>query len=439
MRKGTAVRKDYQNQEIDTSQPAVPETVSVALAELAGEMREGLLALAVGTGLQVMAAIMEADVTAACGPKGRHDPDRTATRHGSGAGSVTLGGRRVPVTRPRIRGVDGSGELPVPSYELFSDTEILGRMALDRMLAGLSTRRYPVALEPVGRRTEQAATATSRSAVSRRFVAATETALAELLAADLSGLDLVAFMVDGVHFGEHCCVVALGIDIDGTKHPLSLVEGSTENATLVRELLVGLRERGLNVTRPILVVIDGAKALRRGVRDVFDHPVIARCQLHKVRNVQDRLPKKLHSVVAKRMRAAYHAETALAAQAQLEILAGELDRTQPSAAASLREGLDETLTVLRLGVPPTLARSLRSTNCVESLIGICRDHSRNVKRWRNGQMALRWCAAGMVEATTQFRRVNGHLHLRSLRTALERHVVAENVSVNEHNHISNAA
>src|SRR6185437_9239950 len=235
-------------------------------------------------------------------------------------------------------------------------------------------------------------------------------------------------MVDGVHFGEHCCVVALGIDIDGTKHPLSLVEGSTENATLVRELLVGLRERGLNVTRPILVVIDGAKALRRGVLDVFDHPVIARCQLHKIRNVEDRLPKKLRSVVAKRMRAAYRAETALAAQAQLQALAGELERTHPGAAASLREGLEETLTVLRLGVPPTLARSLRSTNCVDNMIGICRDHSRNVKRWCNGQMALRWCAAGMVEATAQFRRVNGHLHLRTLRAALERQVAAENVS-----------
>ena len=264
------MRKDYQNQEIDTSQPAVPDTVSVALAELAGEMREGLLALAVGTGLQVMAAIMEADVTAACGPKGRHDPERTATRHGRGAGSVSLGGRRVPVERPRMRAVDGSGELPVPAYELFSDTEVLGRMALDRMLAGLSTRRYDVGLEPVGAGIEQAATATSKSAVSRRFVAQTQTALAELLAADLSQLDLVAFMVDGVHFGEHTCVVALGIDIDGTKHPLSLVEGSTENATLVTELIVGLRERGLDVTKPILAVLDGSKALRRAVLDVFE-------------------------------------------------------------------------------------------------------------------------------------------------------------------------
>ena len=341
----------------------MPDTVSVALGELAGELREGLLALAVGTGLQVMAAIMEADVTAVCGPKGRHDPERTAVRHGHGAGSVSLGGRRVPVERPRMRAVDGSGELPVASYELFSDTEILGRMALDRMLAGLSTRRYPVALEPVGAHTEKAATATSRSAVSRRFVAQTETALAQLLAADLSQLDLVAFMVDGVHFGEHTCVVALGIDIDGTKHPLSLVEGSTENATLVTELIVGLRERGLDVTRPILAVLDGSKALRRAVLDVFDRPMIGRCQLHKIRNVEDHhLPEKLRTTVTSRMRRAYHADSALAAEAELCALDAELDRTHPGAAASLREGMAKTLTVLRLGVPPTLARTLRSTD-----------------------------------------------------------------------------
>jgi putative transposase len=434
------VRKNYQNQEIDTSRPAVPavpEQVSVALTELAGELHEGLLALAVGTGLQVMAAIMEEDVTAVCGPKGRHDPDRAAVRHGHGAGSVTLGGRRVPVERPRVRAVDDSGELPVPSYELFSDTEVLGRMALERMLAGLSTRRYPVALEPVGARTEQAATATSKSAVSRRFVAQTETALAELLAADLSGLDLVALMVDGVHFGEHTCIVALGIDIGGVKHPMALVEGSTENTTLVTDLIVGLRERGLDVTRPVLAVLDGSKALRRAVLDVFDRPVIARCQLHKVRNVQDRLPDKLRSVVAARMRRAYHADSALAAEAELTALATELDRTHPGAAASLREGMAETLTVLRLGIPPTLARTLRSTNAIESMISICRTHSANVKRWRDGQMALRWCAAGMVEAGKQFRRVNGHLHLRSLRDTLER--VTQPVAATRHDQAVDAA
>jgi putative transposase len=416
------VTKKYQNNKINT--PAgdgfvVPEQVNVAMAEIAGSMREGLLALAVGTGLQVMQVLMEADVTAMAGPKGKHDSTRTAVRHGSERGSVTLGGRRVPVTRPRVRAADGSKELPVPSYELFSGTEILGAMAMERMLAGLSTRRYPVGLEPVGEQVSASAGSTSKSAVSRKFVAMTETALAELLAADLSALDLVALMIDGVHFGESVCVVALGIDAQGTKHPLALAEGSTENATVVTDLLTGLRERGLDVTRPILVGIDGAKALRKAVADVFDHPVIQRCQLHKIRNVQDRLPQRLRSPVGKKMRAAYHADSALEAEAQLSALARELDKTHPSAAASLREGMAETLTVLRLGVPPTLARTLRSTNAIESMISICRTHSANVKRWRDGQMALRWCAAGMVEAGKQFRRINGHLHLPKLRAALD--------------------
>jgi len=417
----------------------VPERVSVAMNEIAENMSEGLLALAVGAGLQVMGALMDADVAALAGPRGRHDPARSAIRHGREAGSVTLGGRRVPVQRPRVRATDGSGELAVPAYELFNDTEVLGRMAMERMLAGLSTRRYGVGLEPVGEQVTASATASSKSAVSRRFVAMTETALADLLAADLSRLDLVAFMVDGVHFAESCCVVALGIGIDGTKHPLALVEGSTENATLVTELIVGLRERGLDVTKPILAVLDGSKALRRAVLDVFDHPVMARCQLHKTRNVKDHLPQRMRATVQERMRTAYHAGSALEAEAQLTTLARELDKTHPSAAASLREGLAETLTVLALDVPPTLARTLRSTNAIESMIGICREHAKNVKRWRDGQMAIRWCAAGMIEASKQFRRVNGHMHLPALRAALERHVAEQSVGVTRHDENVNAA
>jgi putative transposase len=412
--------------------------VQVALDEIAASAHEGLLAVAVGAGLQVMQALMEDDVTAVCGPKGRHDPQRIATRHGHEPGSVALGGRRVPISRPRMRAADGSGELPVLSYEEFAGSEVMGRMALERMLAGLSTRHYPVGLEPVGEHVEQTSSSTSKSAVSRKFVRATETALAELLAADLSGLDLVAVMVDGVHFAEHCCVVALGIDAEGAKHPLALAEGSTENTTLVRGLLTGLRERGLDTTRPILAVLDGSKALAAGVREVFDRPVLQRCQLHKIRNVRDHVPQKLRAVVVSRMRAAYRADSALAAQAQLETLADELDKTHPGAAASLREGLTETLTVLRLDVPPTLARTLRSTNAVESMISIARDHSTNVKRWRDGTMALRWCAAGMVEAGKQFRRVNGHLHLRALRAALERHT-AETVGPNRYGPTETAA
>ncbi|MBO0841473.1 MAG: IS256 family transposase [Sciscionella sp.] len=421
------MKQSYQTIDAAATAFGAPASVTVAVGEVIADVREGLLAMAVGTGLQVMVAMMNEDVAAACGPKGKHDPDRVATRHGSEDGSVTLGGRRVPIVRPRMRATDGSGELPLPSYELFSGTEVLGRLAMGKMLAGISTRGWPCGLEPVGADVEQRATSTSKSAISRRFVKATETALAELLARPLHELDLVALMLDGVHFGEHVCVVALGIGIDGTKYPLAVVEGDTENTTVVKDLLVGLRERGLDVSKPILVVIDGAKALKAAVTRVFDHPVIARCQLHKIRNVGDRLPDRLASTVAKRMRRAYHADSALAAEAQLEALAKELERSHPGAASSLREGMAETLTVLRLGVPPTLARTLRSTNSVESMISIARDHSRNVKHWQGGQMALRWCAAGIAEAGKQFRRVNGHMHLPALRTALDEHVAAETV------------
>jgi putative transposase len=416
---------------------AVPEQVIVSMAGIAESAKEGLLALAVGTGLQVMAAMFDEDVTRLCGPEGKHNPDRAGYRHGSEAGSVTLGGRRVPVTRPRVRAADGPGELHLPAYDLFSSTEVLGQLAMEKMLAGLSSRRYRHGLEPAGQAVEAQAVSTSKSAVSRRFVAATETALAELMARRLDDLDLVAFMVDGVHFGEHTCVVALGIGTDGTKHPLAVEEGSTENATLVTELITGLRERGLDVTKPILAVLDGAKALSRAVKDVFDQPLIQRCQQHKIKNVRDKLPERLRTVAERRMRQAYHAESALKAEAELQALAAELGKTHPGAAASLREGMAETLTILRLGVPPTLARTLRSTNPVESMIEICREHSKNVKRWRDGTMALRWCAAGMLEADHQFRRVNGHLHLPKLRTALEAHF--RNVSAARQNEDPKAA
>ncbi len=418
------MKKNYQTKAAHaaTAELALPDTVSLAMAELAETVREGLLALAVGAGLQVMHVMMQESVTAACGPKGVHDPDRTAVRHGTEDGSVTLGGRRLPVQRPRMRSVDGTAEVAVPAYDLFASTELLDSMALERMMAKLSTRRYSAGLEPVGTGVEAAARSKSKSAVSRRFVTATESALATMLAADLSGLDLVALMIDGVHFADHVCVVALGIGIDGTKHPLGVVEGDTENATIVKDLLTGLRDRGLDTTRPILCVLDGAKALVAAVKAVFDHPVVARCQLHKIRNVESRLPKDMAATVARKMRAAYHDADALAAEATLEALARDLDKGHPGAAGSLREGLAETLTVSRLGVPPTLARTLRSTNAIESMIEICRDHSTNVKRWRDGTMALRWCAAGMVEAAKQFRRVNGFLHLPALRTALDAHV-----------------
>ena len=415
------MKKNYQNT-MAAAAMAVPDSVSVAMNNLADELREGLLALAVGTGLQVMDAILEESVTALCGPKGRHDRDRVAVRHGHEDGSVTLGGRRVPIRRPRVRAADRSRELEIPAYAHFSSSEMLSRLATEKMLAKLSTRRYRLGLEPVGEKVEARATSTSRSAVSRRFVEATEHALSGLLHTDLSELDIVALMVDGVHFADHVCVVAMGIDVMGVKHPLAITEGDTENATVVKDLLVGLRDRGLDMARPILVVIDGAKALASAITAVFDHPVIHRCQLHKIRNVESKLPKALAAIVTKKMRSIYHYDDALRAEGELEELARQLQHSHPGAAGSLREGLSETLTVMALKVPPTLARTLRSTNTIESMIEICRDHSTNVKRWRDGQMALRWCAAGMAEAAKQFRRVNGFLHLPALRKALDDYV-----------------
>jgi putative transposase len=262
---------------------AVPEQVIVSMAGIAESAKEGLLALAIGTGLQVMAAMFAEDAERLCGPDGKHHPGRAGYRHGSEAGPVTLGGWRVPVTRPRVRAADGSGEVHLPSYDLFSCAEILSQLAMEKMLAGLSSRRYRAGLEPAGQAVEEAAAATSKSAVSRRFVAAAETALAELMSRRLDDLDLVAFMADGVHFGESTCVVALGIGIDGVKHPLAVEEGSTENATLVADLVTGLRDRGLDVTKPILAVLDGSKALSRAVKDASGKPLIQRCQQHRSR------------------------------------------------------------------------------------------------------------------------------------------------------------
>jgi putative transposase len=398
----------------------MPGVVSVAMADIAETAREGLLALAVSAGLQLMDALIAESVTALAGPKGRHDAARVAVRHGADDGSVVLGGRRVPVRRPRVRTVDGERELPVPAYELFSSTDLLERMAMERMLGKLSSRRYRLGLEPVGDQVEASAKSTSKSAVSRRFVRATERALGELLAADLSGLDLVAVMIDGVHFAGHCCVVVLGIGIDGTKHPLALEEGDTENATVVRDLLAGLRDRGIDTARPTLFVLDGSKALDAGVRSVFDRPVIQRCQLHKIRNVEAKLPKDLARTVTAKMRAAYRSDHALQAEAdlrarrRLEETASRCGRVAPR-----RPHRHAHRGPTRRAADPAVHAAVHERDRVDDRD--LRDHSSNVKRWRDGEMVLRWCAAGMSEAAKQFRRVKGHLHLRALRDALDAH------------------
>ena len=410
--------KTYQTKRARASGPKqfpVPAEVTIALEEIAGSAKEELLALAVGTGLQVMQVLMEEQVTALCGPRSKHNPERAGYRHGRGSGSVTLGGRRTPIEHPRVRAADGSSELAVPTYALFSQTELLGAMAMERMLAGLSTRRYRVGLEPLGAKVEASASAISRSAVSRKFVQATEDRAGRAARRPAPGA-----RPGGADGRRGALRGALLRGRARYRRRRAQAPARARGGLDRKRHLVGLREHGLDVTRPILVVIDGSKALRRALLDVFEQPLIQRCQLHKVRNVKDKLPERLRSTVERRMRQAYRADSALDAEAQLLALARELDKTHPGAAASLREGLAETLTVLRLDVPPTLARTLRSTNPVESMLSICREHAKNVKRWRDGRMALRWCAAGMLEAAKQFRRVNGHLHLAALRVALER-------------------
>jgi transposase-like protein len=416
---------------VDLADPGLPERLAGKVSEqieaFAAQMRQGLLAASVTIGLAVMGELIDAEVTDIAGPKGRHDPDRVAYRHGNEAGKVTLGGRRVPVRRPRVRGVaDADGverEVHLASYDTFASVDLLAEHMVGSMLAGLSGRRYERALEPVGDQVEAAATGTSQSAVSRRFVAATAERLAEFRARPLDDQRWLICFVDGFDFAGHTMVGALGVTADGTKVPLGVVEGSTENATVVRGLIAGLRDRGLDATDGILFVLDGGKALARAVRDVFGaQAVIARCRQHKERNVLDHLPETERPWVRRKLRAAWANPNAAEAEAALKALAGQLERVNPDAAASLREGLADTLTVTRLGVTGSLLPTVMGTNPVESMIEIVRDHARNVKRWQPGDMRLRWAAAGMLAAATQFRRVKGYRQLPQLAAAL-RHAV----------------
>ena len=374
-----------------------------------------------------MGELVDAEVTEVAGTKGRHDRDRAAYRHGTEDGKVTLGGRRIPVRRPRVRTVaDADGverEVRLESYDTFASVDLLADHMVASMLAGLSGRRYERALEPVGDTVEASSSGTSQSSVSRRFITATAERLAEFRSRPLDDQRWLICFVDGFDFAGHTMVGALGVTADGTKVPLGVVEGSTENATVVRHLITGLRDRGLDASEGILFVLDGGKALSKAVRDVFgDHAVIARCRAHKERNVIDHLPEAERPWVRRKLRAAWANPNAGEADTALRALAGQLDKVNPDAAASLREGLAETLTVTRLGVTGTLLKTVMSTNPVESMIEIVRAHAHNVKRWKDGDMRLRWAAAGMLAASTQFRRVKGHRQLPALAAAL-RHTV----------------
>ena len=403
-----------------TSQEVVlPVRVQEALGQLVGAAKEGLLALSVGVGLGVLSELMEEEVDDVVGAKGKWNPERTAVRHGHEAGAVTLGGRRVAVERPRVRAADGSSEIELATYQHFADRDPLARVVLERMLAGVSTRRYPRTQDPVGEEVETRARSTSKSSVSRTFVERTREALGELMGRQLGDLRLAVMMLDGLELKGRMMIVALGITTQGVKIPLGLWEGSTENATVATALLADLVERGLDPEQGMLFVLDGSKALRKAVRSVFGEVPVQRCLWHKERNVLGHLPERDRPQVKARMRRAWRETDYPRALEQLRQLAGELDHTHPGSASSLREGMEETLTVIKLGIKGKLRRTLESTNACESMIDTVRRTQRNVKNWGSGEMGLRWTASGMREAEQQFRKVIGYTDLPRLAVAIE--------------------
>jgi len=407
-------------QEHDAGELGLPPSVQEALGELVNAAKDGLLALSVGVGLGVLAEMMEVEVDEVVGPKGKRNPERTAVRHGHEAGEVTLGGRRVGVQRPRARTADGEHEVRLAAYAHFADRDPLTRVVLEQMLAGVSTRRFARTREPVGQDVVDVERSTSKSAVSREFVGRTREHLEALMNRSLEDVRLAALMLDGIELKGRCCVVALGVTTDGIKVPLGLWDGSTENKTVAAHLLADLVHRGLDVEQGVLVVLDGSKALRAAVAEVFGPVPVQRCVRHKERGVLDHLPERDRPNVKTRLRRAWAADDHALALDGLRALADELDRPHPGAAASLREGLEETLTLTRLRIRGRLKRTLQSTNPIESMIEIVRRTSRNVKRWQSGDMCLRWTAAGMLEAEQQFRKIIGYSDLAKLAIAIER-------------------
>lgn len=382
------------------------------LIPLAALVRGDLLALVHRLGLQAFAAMLEAERTELCGPRYKHDGSRAATRSGSTRGEVALGGRRVAVRRPRV--VDRHGkEIPLEAWAKLSRTDPLDRRALEQMAIGVATRKYARSLDELPEDIETRGA--SKSAVSRRFVALTAEKLAQWMARPLRDLDIWAVFIDGIHFGEHVVLCALGIDAAGNKHVLGLWEGATENEVACKAMLENLVERGLKADRSRLFIIDGSKGLRAAIRSLCGRrALVQRCQVHKVRNVLGHLPDERHKDVRAMMREAYKCTKVETAKRLLNNLARSLQKKHPSAAASLREGLDETLTVMSLGLTAPLTRTLSTTNPIENLNGLLRSTTRRVKRWDDGTMILRWALVGVLEATRGFRRLKGHKDMNLL-------------------------
>ena len=395
-----------------------------ALAHLVGPMlagmtttRQHLLAWVHAHGLAALDELFREEAVSLAGAKGQHQAQRTHHHWGTAPTELTFGGRRVQVRRPRVRRTTG-GEATLPSVAAFRDRDPLTARMMQQLLAGVSTREYEGSLEarPSGRRLR----GSSKSAVSRAVVRRTRQRLQEQLTRRLEELEIVALFMDGVVIAQQTVIVVLGITRDGHKEPLGLRLGSTENAVVCTELLQDLLARGLALDGRVLCVIDGGKGLRKALGDVLgDAAVIQRCQLHKGRNLDALVPKARQAYVRAMLRRAYRAASAAAARRQLTALATWLERNgQADAAASLREGLEETLTVLKLGLPPALRRFFATTNCIENLIGTLRHVTRNIKRWRDGDMRRRWIALGLRRAAERFRRIKRHGELGALVTAL---------------------
>jgi transposase-like protein len=393
------------------------ETTLSLVRPLAEVIRQELREFVIGQGMAALGQMLEEERTRLCGPAYGRGHGSSPSRAGSAQGELVMGGRRVRVKRPRVR--DEEGEVALRCWEDFSAVDPLDDRALEQMMVGVSTRKYERSLEPLGG--DVLERGTSRSAVSRRFKAITEKRLHELLSQDLGELPMAAIMIDGIHIDEHVILIALGIDEGGQKHLLGLWEGATEHHKVCLSLLQNLVRRNLDVQRSTLFVIDGSGALRKAIRTVFgEYALVQRCQVHKAKNVRDHLPKEMQQSVRKAMRDAYQARSVAAAKTRLVALAKQLATEHPGAAASLREGLDETLTVKGMGLTSSLERTLSTTNPIENLNGGVRDVTRRVKRWRGGSMILRWVAASALDRQKTFRRLRGYRAMPTLVAFLRR-------------------
>jgi transposase-like protein len=375
------------------------------------------------SGIAALEEMLNEDAQVLCGGRHERTDGRKGHRWGAATGPIGFHGGKVGVRRPRVRGKAGR-EIPLPSWTAAQEEDWLGKWAMNLMLINVSTRKFGRAVRlPEGDLPVEKGDGTSKSAASRHFVALSAVKMREWMNSDLSGLDLLAIQIDGLHIkNDLVLVAAVGIDGEGEKHPLAVMEGATENTAVVQALLDNLIERGLDPQVCRLFIIDGAKALKKAIRNTFGrHTPIQRCQVHKARNILDRLPKALHAPTRKALRQAWQMDDTDKAEKLLRNLARRLEKEAPGVAASILEGIDEILTVSRLGLPDDLRRSLACTNIIENMMGTIRRVSRNVKRWRNASMALRWATAGMLEAKKGFRRINACRQLPVLRAALLAH------------------